>query len=139
MAQTRPVTSEAAASPRRHRFALPFLVIVAIAYAWIAGHFTTFTRPAEVATFIPGLIGVMVAVRVAPRRSARPDRSGRGWLAWWLIVIGLNAIELISLALGSTRSHPTMSDLVNPWLLSTPSRAAGFGLWLAFGYWLARR
>lgn len=112
---------------------------MAIAYCWVAGHFTTFTRPAEIATFIPGLIGVLVVLRLLPAGSSRPDRSGGGWLAWWLIVIGFNAIELVSLALGPTHAHPTISDLVNPWLLSTPSRAVGFGLWLSHGYWLARR
>jgi hypothetical protein len=114
-------------------------VVVAVAYSWVAGHFTTFTRPAQIATFIPGLLGVIAAVRLAPRRSARDDRSGRGWLAWWLIVLGLTTIEVLSLALGSTHQHPTISDLVNSWLLSTPSRAVGFGLWLSLGYWLLRR
>jgi hypothetical protein len=123
----------------RHRPVLAGVLVAALAYSWMAGHFTTFTRPAQVATFIPGLIGVLVAIRRRPAKSARADRSGRGWLTWWLIVIGLNAIEAISLVLGSTHAHPTMSDLVNPWLLSTPSRAVGFGLWLALGYWLSRR
>jgi hypothetical protein len=136
--QTRTVSSDSTAT-RGHQIGVAVLLVIALSYAWMAGHFTTFTRPAEVATFIPGLIGVVAAARVSPRNSARPDRSGHGWLAWWVIVIGLNGIEVASLALGSTHTHPTMSDLVNPWLLSTPSRAVGFGLWLAFGYWLARR
>jgi peptidoglycan/LPS O-acetylase OafA/YrhL len=123
----------------RRRWPAAVLIAVAVAYSWMAGHFTTFTRPAEVATFIPGLLGVLAASWLAPRRSGRPDRSGRGWLAWWLIVVAFNAIELVSLALGSTHAHPTVSDLTNPWLLSTPSRAVGFGLWLSLGYWLARR
>ncbi len=54
-------------------------------------------------------------------------------------MIALNAVEFVALALGATHSHPTISDLVNPWLLSTPSRAVAFALWLAFGYWLTRR
>jgi hypothetical protein len=112
---------------------------VAIAYAWVAGHFTTFTRPAEVATFVPGLLAVIVALRTAPRSSAREARSRRGWLGWWLVVIAVNAVELVSLLLGASHAHPTVSDLVNPWLLSTPSRAAAFALWLGFGYWLTRR
>jgi hypothetical protein len=114
-------------------------LVIALGYAWVAGHFTTFTRPAEVATFVPGLLGVIVAFRVSPRSRVRPDRRGRGWLAWWLVVLGLNAVELAALFLGANHAHPTLSDLINPWLLSTPSRAVAFALWLAFGYWLTRR
>jgi hypothetical protein len=114
-------------------------IAVALGYAWVAGHFTTFSRPAEVVTFIPGLLAMIVAVRSGPRQSVRPDRRGAGWLGWWLIVIALNAVELVSLALGSTSAHPTISDLVNPWLLSTPARAVAFALWLGLGYWLSRR
>jgi hypothetical protein len=114
-------------------------LVVALGYSWVAGHFTTFTRPAEVATFVPGLLGVVVAVRITPRSRLRPGRSGLGWLAWWLVVVTLNAVEFAALFLGANHAHPTVSDLVNPWLLSTISRAVAFGLWLALGYWLARR
>jgi hypothetical protein len=123
----------------RHRAAVSAALVLAILYSWVAGHFTTFTCSAEVATFIPGLVGLLIVIRVGPRGRVQPDRSRLAWLAWWFIVIGLNAIELISLALGSTDAHPTISDLVNPWLLSTPSRAVGFALWLTVGYWLSRR
>lgn len=128
----------ATAPPRNARLA-GCIVIGLAAYSWVAGHFVTFSRSAAIATFIPGLLGVIAALWFAPRGSCRPDRSRRGWLAWWLVILGLSAIELISLAFGSTTAHPTVSDLVNPWLLSTPSRAVAFVLWLSFGYWLSRR
>jgi hypothetical protein len=128
-----------ARTDRPRTTALAAGAVMVVAYAAVAGHFTTFTRPAEVATFVPGLIGVIVAVRRQPRSRRRADRSGRGWLAWWLLVIGVNVIEFTSLFLGANRAHPTVSDLVNPWLLSTPSRAVAFGLWLCLGYWLTRR
>jgi peptidoglycan/LPS O-acetylase OafA/YrhL len=128
-----------AAAPRSRPTRAALAVVAAVAYSWVAGHFTTFTRQAEIATFIPGLVGVIVAFRVRPRSDPRPGRSRRGWLAWWLIVVAVCAIELASLLLGATHAYPTISDLVNPWLDSTASRAAVFGLWLAFGYWLTRR
>jgi hypothetical protein len=137
LAQTRDVVPGSGATRSRQVIALA--ITVAIAYSWVAGHFTTFTRPAEVATFIPGLLGVVIAARIAPSTAGRPGRSRLGWLAWWLIVIAITAIELAALALGANHAHPTISDLVNPWLLSTPSRAVAFGLWLAFGCWLLRR
>lgn len=113
--------------------------MLAVAYSWVAGHCTTFTRSAEVVTFLPGLVGVVVAFRSTPRSAPRPGRSRLGWLSWWLIVVGLTAVELAALLLGADHAHPTISDLVNPWLLSIPGRAVAFGLWLALGYWLTRR
>jgi hypothetical protein len=115
------------------------VIALAVAYSWVAGHFTTFTRPAEVATFLPGLAGVIVAFRMPARSAPRSGRSGVGWLAWWLIVIALTGVELAALLLGANHAHPTVSDLVNPWLLSAPRRAFAFGLWLALGFWLIRR
>jgi hypothetical protein len=138
LAQTRDVLP--GSNPTRSRQVVIALAITAaVAYSWVAGHFATFTRPAEVVTFVPGLVGVVIAARIAPSSAGRPDRSARGWLAWWLIVIAITAIELAALALGANHAHPTISDLVNPGLLSTPSRALAFGLWLAFGCWLLRR
>jgi hypothetical protein len=135
------VVLDRSASPAaRHGHAVAVgAAVIAVGYAWVAGHFTTFTRPAEIATFVPGLLGSWVVVRGTSHRTARPDRTRVGWLGWWLIVVGLNAVELVSLALGPGHAHPTISDLVNPWLLSAPARAVGFALWLGLGYWLSRR
>jgi hypothetical protein len=137
LAQTRGVVPDAAA--RRSRRAGGAVIALAVAYSWVAGHFTTFTGPAEVATFGPGLLGVIVAFRRPPGPGPRPGRSRRGWLDWWLIAIALTGVEVAALLLGAKHAHPTVSDLVNPWLLSTPGRALAFGLWLALGYWLSRR
>jgi len=114
-------------------------VALVVGYSWVAGHFTTFTRPAEVATFVPGAIGVAVAIRTHRSSTVRSDRSRTGWLAWWLIVAAVTVIEILALALGANHNHPTISDLVNPWLDPTPARALWFALWLGFGYWLSRR
>ncbi len=119
--------------------ATALVVAVAVAYSWVAGHFTTFTRPAEVATFIPGAIGVVIAIRTHRPSTVRPGRSRTGWLAWWLIVVAIIVVEILALVLGANRSHPTVSDLVNPWLDPPAARALWFALWLGFGYWLSRR
>jgi hypothetical protein len=112
---------------------------VAVAYAAVAGQFATFSRPAEVATFVPGLLAVIVALRtVQPGRAAR-GRRRTGWAWWWLVAAAFTAVELLALFLGANHAHPTVSDLVNPWLGPTPTRAAAFALWLAFGWWLVRR
>ena len=114
-------------------------IVVAVGYAWMAGHFTTFTVPAEVATFVPGAIGMVAAAWLPPSRRCRPDRATAGWWAWAAIAGAAFVIELTTLALGANHAHPTVSDLTNPWLLHTPGRAAAFALWLGLGWWITRR
>jgi hypothetical protein len=132
------VTNDAASSGRQ-RILGATVVTVAVTYSFVAGHFATFTRPAAVATFVPGLLAVIIAARTAPRSKARPGRSRAGWLAWGLIATGVTVVELVTLASGADNHHPTISDLVNPWLLPTLGRTVAFAAWLALGYWLARR
>jgi hypothetical protein len=124
---------------RRDRAAVVGTALVLVGYAAVAGQFETFTRPAQVATFIPGLVAVVVALRVPARRRARPDRRRAGWLCWWLIAAAILVLELGSLVAGADHEHPTISDLVNPALAGAPGRAVAFGLWLALGYWLVGR
>ena len=130
-----PVVARARSRPG----ATALVLVLVLAYSWVAGHFSTFTRPAEVATFIPGAIGVAVAIRARRPSTVRPDRSRSGWLAWWLTVVAVTVVEVLALVLGANHDHPTISDLVNPWLDPTPARALWFALWLGFGYWLSRR
>jgi hypothetical protein len=121
------------------RSALAAAIAVALGYAWVAGHFSTFTVPAAVATFVPGAIGMVAAVRLPPSRRCRPDRAAVGWWAWAAIAGVALAIELTTLALGASHAHPTVSDLTNPWLSHTPGRAAAFALWLGLGWWIVKR
>jgi hypothetical protein len=110
-----------------------------LGYAYLAGHFATFTQAAAVAAFIPGLAAVVAAAVIPAARSSRPERSGRGWLAWWVIVAVFTAVELAALLLGANHTHPTVSDLVNPWIDGTVRRAVGYALWLGLGVWMLRR
>jgi hypothetical protein len=112
--------------------------VLALTYGAVAGTFTTFTRPAEVATFLPGVAAVVVALVRAPA-AVPADRRFAGWIAWAVLVVIFTATELVALAAGANHAHPTISDLVNPWIDHDASRAAGFTLWLGFGYWLVRR
>jgi hypothetical protein len=135
------LVSDSQLTVRRHPHAVRTAIgIVVIAgYAWTAGHFATFTRPAAVATFVPGVLGVADALI---DRSPRPIRAGRrrgSWLPWVAIAAAVTGLEVTALATGAGPAHPTISDLLNPLLLSTPSRALGFAAWLATGIWLSRR
>jgi hypothetical protein len=132
------VVSERPARPRRTGPVLGVFVAAA-ACSWLAGHFTTFTRPAEVVTFVPGLLLLAVAARTTAGATVRPDRSRSGRLVWWLLLVAITSVEVAALTLGAGHSAPTISDLVNPWIDSTVSRSLGFALWLGFGWWLVRR
>jgi hypothetical protein len=112
--------------------------VLALGYAAVAGTFTTFTEPAEIATFLPGAAAVVVALISAPATAAEPRRRF-GWVAWAVLGLGFTTTELAALAAGANHAHPTISDLLNPWLAHDASRAAGFALWLGCGYWLMRR
>jgi hypothetical protein len=138
VAQTRSMAREAVPA-RRDRAVVVAATLLLVGYAAVAGQFQTFTRQAQVATFIPGLVAVVVAWRVPARTHARPDRRRIGWLCWWLVAAGVLVLEIVSLVAGADHDHPTISDLVNPWLAGAPGRTVAFGLWLALGCWLVGR
>jgi hypothetical protein len=133
------VVSERPARPRRGAAIGPALVVLGAAYSCLAGHFTTFSRPAEVVTFVPGVLLLAVAAGATAGTPIRPGRRRSGWAAWWVLVAALTSVELATFAAGSAHSAPTISDLVNPWIDSTASRSVGFALWLGLGWWLMRR
>ncbi|HTW21185.1 MAG TPA: hypothetical protein VME70_13350 [Mycobacteriales bacterium] len=134
------MTGEAVGWLRAHRRAATVAgLVVALLYSWVAGHFSTFTTSAAVATFVPGAIGVGVAFGSRRSVAVRPRVGRRAWLAWALVLAGFTALELAALFLGADHAHPTVSDLVNPWFGPVPARAALFAAWLGFGYWLSRR
>ena len=109
-------------------------------YAWIAGHFATFTWPAAVATFIPGAIGLAASTRARRRVQRRPQLSRAGWAAWVVVIAAILALEAYGFFLGSSASgHPTISNILNHGLHTTQTRAVAFFGWLAFGNWLLGR
>jgi hypothetical protein len=116
------------------------LVVGAALYAWIAGHFTPFTWPAAVVTFIPGAVGLALSVRL-PRRTT-PSRGLRraGWVTWIVLITLFLGLEAYGFFAGSsTEGHPTVSNIINHGLHSDGTRALAFFGWLAFGDWLLGR
>ena len=113
---------------------------VAAFYAWVAGHFTPFTWPAAVVTFIPGAIGLMMSTRLPRRTTPRRRLSRTGWTLWVLCLCAVVALETLGFFLGSsTEGHPTVSNIVNHGLRWNETRAVAFFGWLGFGYWLLGR
>jgi len=123
---------------RRRRRGL--LVAGVALYAWVAGHFTPFTWPAAVVTFVPGAVGLVLCTRLPRRTTPRPGLSRRVWLAWVVGIGVVVALEALGFFLGSsTEGHPTISNIVNHGLHWNETRALAFFGWLAFGDWLLRR
>lgn len=116
------------------------LVLVAAVYAWVAGHFTPFTWPAAVVTFVAGAIGLAAGLRLPRGSVRRHDLARAGWVLWAGILGALVALEAVSFFLGSAgHGHPTLSNIVNHGLHTNTTRAVGFFGWLAFGSWLLAR
>lgn len=109
----------------------------ATVWAWFASGVRPFTLPAEVLTFVPGFIVLVITLR--PR--AEPDvvvgRTGR-WVPWVALLAAFTALELSELFSQPRSAHPTLSSLTNTLLDSRPSRFIGYAVWLALGWLLVR-
>ena len=129
---------QAVAVERRRRRGL--LVAGAALYAWVAGHFTPFTWPAAVVTFVPGAIGLVLSTRLPRRTTPRRGLSRTGWMAWIVAIAALVGLEAFAFFAGSsTQGHPTVSNIANHALHWNATRALAFFAWLGFGDWLLRR
>ena len=109
-------------------------------YAWVAGHFTPFTWPAAVVTFVPGAIGLVLSTRLPRRTAPRRGLSRIGWIAWVVAITAIVGLEAFAFFAGSsTQGHPTLSNIANHALHWNATRALAFFGWLGFGDWLLRR
>lgn len=133
----------------RRRPAIAAGVAVAVVWVWFASGVRPFTVPAEVLTFVPGLLVLLVTLR----RRAEPSDPGvaaadvaavRGlkrstrWLPWIFVVAALCALELTELFAQPRSSHPTLSSVTNTLLGNHPGRFVGYAIWLALGWALIR-
>src|SRR5207248_552936 len=101
------VSTQTIAVERRRRGAL---VAGLASYAWVAGHFTPFTWPAAVVTFVPGALGLALSLRLPRRTTPRPRLSRFGWSAWAVVIGAMIAMEAAGFFEGSsTEGHPTIS------------------------------
>jgi hypothetical protein len=132
------VSSQTIAVERRRRRGL-VIAFVAL-YSWVAGHFSTFTWPAAVATFIPGAVGLAATTRLRGSAVRRTGLRRTGWVAWAVVIGAIVALEAYGFFAGSSASgHPTISNIVNHGLHTNETRALAFFGWLALGKWLLGR
>lgn len=96
-----------------------------------------FTLPALVATLGVGFVVIIVGGRQSPPVAAREAVGG----AWpWAAIGGAGVVWELQAFLQRPRgNHPTVSSLTNDVLQSHFSRAGAMLVWLAAGWWLARR
>jgi hypothetical protein len=129
---------------RRHP--LVIAAIGAAVWAWYASGVRTFTRPAEVLTFLPGLAVLLLTLRPSAS-SARSAASGtqsvaphRRWgvLPWLAVLVAIIGWEMAELFSQPRHAHPTISSLMNSLLSTHPSRFVGYLVWLILGWLLVR-
>jgi hypothetical protein len=113
----------------------------AIAYAWIAGAYPSFSWQSSAAVLAPGLLLLGYAAVTGPRRPLRPARrlDRRAVAVWSVPLLSFCALEIVNDLLGSTWAHPTLSVLADPLLAGHPGRSAAMLAWLAAGLALVRR
>jgi hypothetical protein len=125
--------------------AVPAVGVVAVlVWSWFASGVRTFTRPAEVLTFVPAFAVLLLTIWPrTPRRKRRLQRRRNDtpydlwgvavWLALLVVVIGWEMFELFS---QPRERHPTISSLLNTLISTHASRLAGYLLWLVAGGFL---
>jgi hypothetical protein len=113
----------------------------AACWSWFASGVRTFTRPAEVLTFVPALAVLVLTLRPKARFTAglaEPRAPWRTLLPWVAAVAALVGWELSELFSKPRRGHPTLSSITNDLLSTHPSRFLGFLFWLLLGWLLVR-
>jgi hypothetical protein len=118
---------------------------VAAAYGAVAMLFAPFTFPQQVATAIPCLAMLGVALRRGWHRPGakpgpEPDvRHGLG-LAVWLVLIALAAaVQLFNYFDWPREVYPTLSSLASQVFWIYPVRLVAFWGWLGLGWYLLDR
>jgi hypothetical protein len=111
----------------------------AACWSWFASGVRTFTRPAEVLTFIPALAVLVLTLRPKARFTvplAAPRSQWRTLLPWVAAVVVVVGWELSELFSQPRQGHPTLSSITNALLSTHPSRFLGFLAWLLLGWLL---
>lgn len=133
---------------RRHAATAGALAAAAL-FAGVASAASPFSVPADVAVSVPSALfaGALVMERVRPGAGPwrRMDRTrpeaGHGTPIPWLVAIAvLVGVELASYFHGGPRAdYPTLSSGMNALFRYRAAKATAWFVWLAGGWYLARR
>jgi hypothetical protein len=117
-----------------------------LVWSWFASGVRTFTRPAEVLTFVPAFAVLLLTLspRMRARKWSLPRRrddtrcNARGVAVWLALLVAVIGWEMFQLFSRPRAHHPTISSLLNTLISTHPSRFAGYLLWLVAGGLLIR-
>jgi hypothetical protein len=129
---------------------LPAVAVVAVvAYSAVASLLDPFTRPIQVATVLPCIGLLVLAVARGWHRRGRsagtPVRRrelplwGPALVVWLVLVLLAVAVQLFNYFEWPRELYPTLSSLASRVFGVRVVRAAGFALWLWFGWYLVDR
>jgi len=135
MDQPSHITAEVPRSWARTSVLVPVFALISL----VGAAFPSFSVGATMLVLAAG--GVLFRLGFSdqlPRRES-PRRLSRH-AAWWLLpALALGVIEFVSLAMGSTYDHPSLSQLADPLLEGYPVRAVAYFGWLSAYWGLVRR
>ena len=110
-----------------------------VAYAWWVVGLAPFSGQATAAVVLAGVAAIAVGQRQRRSRRSTADEDVSGIAPWVGLAAVAAAWQLASYLQHPRAEHPTVSSLANELLDSHPARAAGFLVWIAAAWWLARR
>jgi hypothetical protein len=114
-------------------------------YAIAVGTFDRFSWPLTLAVVAPGVWAVSFAWRGTPETAFEPGPLDRAGVALWAAVfLAAAAWEVRALLLQpslttSSWTHPTLSTLMDPVLVSHAGRSISLAIWLLVGGYLLER
>jgi hypothetical protein len=126
---------EIAVERSRRLWVVPLFVPLSL----LGGLFPSFSLTANLYVLLLGSVLMAASMSSRVARRAGPATLGSG-IAWWLLPLGVFvAVELNSFLMGSTRSHPTLSVLLDPLLEGYLPRSLAYFGWLTVFWGMVRR
>jgi hypothetical protein len=110
------------------------------AYAWFDATAAPFTTRSLVGVLIPGVVLAGIAYVKPPRRIPSPQRLDIQGISYWLIcVTALFEWEASAWRDNSLPWHPSLTNLINPFLGVHLVKTAAILVWLLAGWELVKR